>query len=63
MTKKLIWTDIHKKGKGIEPIYYFDFDLLNELGFPDTKMFSFIEEMKKMAEKEVNERGKARSRK
>ncbi len=63
MTKTLIWVDIRKKSNGITPTYYFDFDMLNQLGFPDREIFSFIEEMKLFAEKEANERKKEPSKK
>lgn len=56
MPKKLIWVDIHKKGDYITPTYYLDFDLLNELGFFDSEMLAFIEEMKEHAQKEMEER-------
>ena len=56
MAKKLIWIEIHKKSNSVTPTYYFDFDLLNQLGFPDTEIFSFIEEIKTFAEKEIKER-------
>lgn len=56
MPKKLIWVDIHKKGRSITPTYYFDFDLLNQLGFPDNDILSFLEEMKIFAQKEMGER-------
>ena len=54
--RKLIWADIKENSKGITPTYYFDFELLNELGYPDNDMLSFIEEMKTFAEKEAKER-------
>lgn len=60
MAKKVIWADIHKRGRDITPTYYFDFDFLNDLGFPDSEMLSFIEEMKAFAEKEQKERAEAR---
>lgn len=49
----LIWVDIKENSKGITPTYFFDFELLNELGYSDNEMFSFIEEMKTFAEKEM----------
>ena len=59
MAKKIIWVDIHKKKRNsITPTYYFDFDLLNQLGFPDSEMLCFIEEMKTHAQKEMEERKK-----
>ena len=54
--RKLFWVEIHKKGNTIAPTYFFDFDMLNELGFPDDEMYSFLEEIKLYAEKEMNER-------
>ncbi|MBI5872167.1 hypothetical protein HZB88_03715 [archaeon] len=63
MAKKLIWVEIHKKGKNVTPTYYFDFDFLNKLGFPDNEMFSFIGEIKIYAEKEMKERLKANDEK
>ncbi|MBS3106729.1 hypothetical protein J4419_03650 [Candidatus Woesearchaeota archaeon] len=56
MPKKLMWVDIHEKRNKITPIYYFDYDLLNQLGFPDSEMLKFIEETKRFAEKEIKER-------
>ena len=44
MAKKLIWVEIHKKGRNVTPTYYFDFDFLNKLGFPDEYIFNFIKE-------------------
>ncbi|MFH1065693.1 MAG: hypothetical protein V1734_04285 [Nanoarchaeota archaeon] len=60
MAKKLIWADINKRGRNINSTYYFDFELLNQLGFPDSEMLSFIEEMKTFAEKEQKERAEER---
>ncbi len=56
MPKKLIWADIYNKRDTITPIYYFDFNYLNELGFPDDEMLKFLDEMKDFAEKEMKER-------
>ena len=53
---RLIWTDIRVNKEELTPTYYFDFDLLNEVGFPDGEIFNFIEEMKTFAEKEIKER-------
>ena len=61
--RKFIWADIHKKSRKITPTYYFDFDLLNQLGFPDSEMLSFIEEMKFYAEKDMKERQEANNEK
>ena len=54
--RKLFWVEIRKKGNTIAPTYFFDFDMLNELGFSDDEMYSFLEEIKIYAEKEMNER-------
>ncbi len=54
--KKLIWADIHEKDNQITPWYYFEFDRLNEMGFPDSEMLAFIEEMKTCAQKEMEQR-------
>ena len=54
--QRLIWVDIKEKDDGITPTYYFEFDKLNELGFSDNEMFSFIKEMKLMAKKEIKDR-------
>ena len=54
--QRLIWVAIHEKEGGVTPTYYFDFDLLNQLGFPDSYIFDVIKEMNIMAEKEVSER-------
>lgn len=51
-----MWVDLREKGDEITPTYYFDFDLLNQLGFLDPYMFDFIKEMKIMAKKEIKER-------
>ncbi len=51
-----MWMDIHSKDKEITPWYYFEFDKLNELGFPDTYIFDFMREMEVMAKKEIKER-------
>lgn len=53
---KLIWADIHEKDNNITPWYYFEFDKLNEIGFPDSEMLAFIEEMKTYAQKDIEER-------
>ena len=54
--QRLIWVDIKENSKGVTPTFFFDFELLNELGYSDNEMFSFIEEMKTFAEKEAKER-------
>lgn len=53
---KLIWANIHEKDNMITPRYFFEFDKLNEIGFPDAEMLIFIEEMKTIAQKEIKER-------
>ena len=40
--RKLFWAEIRKKGNTITPTYFFDFDMLNELGFPDNEIYSFL---------------------
>ena len=54
--RKLIWTDVTVRKRCLCPTYYFDIDLLNEIGFPDEEMIKIVEEMKTFAEKEFKER-------
>lgn len=54
--RKLIWTDVTVRKRCLCPTYYFDFDLLNEIGFPDDEMIKMLEEMRTFAEKELKER-------
>ena len=54
--RKLFWVEIYKKGNAISTNYFFDFNMLNELGFPDDEIYSFLEEIKIYAEKEIGER-------
>ncbi len=44
-TKKhrLISAYIREADSSITPWYYFEFDKLNEIGFPDSEMLTFIE--------------------
>ncbi len=63
MKRKLIWVDVNVSKKMLTPTYYFDFDLLNQIGFPDNIMLSFLEEMKTFAEKEMKERQEEKNEK
>ena len=59
--RKLIWTDVTVRKRCLYPTFYFDFDLLNEAGFPDEEMIKMVEEMKIFAEKELKERKEAKN--
>ena len=61
--RKLFWAEIRKKGNTITPTYFFDFDMLNELGFSEDEMYSFLEEIKIYAEKEMMERHECSNKK
>ena len=54
--RKLIWADITIKKQVLYPTYYFDYDLLNEIGFPDEQLIKMLDEMKVHAEKELKDR-------
>ena len=61
--RKLFWAEIRKKGNTIAPTYFFDFDMLNELGFPDNEIYSFLDEIKIYAEKEMKQRRESNNEK
>jgi len=54
--RKLIWANISVRKRVLYPTYYFDYDLLNEIGFPDEQMIFLLDEMKEHAEKELKDR-------
>ncbi len=61
--QRLIWANIHVKDNNITPTYYFDFDKLNDLGFPDCEMLAFIMERKMYAQKEMKEKKNKKEKK
>ena len=56
-------TDITVRKRCLYSTYYFDFDLLNEIGFLDDEMIKMLEEMKIFAENELKERKEAKNEK